>query len=71
MWKTETLGDFAGSALAFARKLTSTPQWIDDADIERLRQHYTDRQVAQIVHVICTANYFDRLTETLALPLEK
>lgn len=58
------------AALAFAHKLTATPQLIEDADIARLQQHFSDRQVAQIVYVICSGNYFDRLTEALQLPLE-
>lgn len=66
----DTMPAATREALVFAQKLTATPQLIEDADIERLRQHYSDRQVAQIVYVICSANYFDRLTEALNLPLE-
>jgi AhpD family alkylhydroperoxidase len=57
-------------AWRFAAKLTSRPQFIVDEDIARLRQHYSDAEVAQIVYVVCVANMFDRLSETLALPLE-
>jgi alkylhydroperoxidase family enzyme len=57
------------AALQFARKLTTEPQQITDSDIARLREHYTDRQTAQIVYVISAANMFDRFTEALQLPL--
>ena len=57
-------------AFKFARKLTATSWQMSDADIARLRKHYTDRQVAQIVYVVCAANFLDRFTETLGLQLE-
>ena len=57
-------------AFKFARKLTVNSWQITDADIARLRKHYNDRQVAQIVHGVCTANFFDRFTETLGLQLQ-
>ena len=58
-------------ALAFARKLTSHPRQIADADIARLRDHYPDAEVAEIVYVVCAANFFDRFTESLGLALEE
>lgn len=56
--------------LRFARKLTSTPQTIDDADIARLKESFDDYEVAEIIQLICDANAFDRFTESLRLPLE-
>jgi AhpD family alkylhydroperoxidase len=58
------------AALALARKLTATPQWITDADIAAVRQHFNDRQTAQIVFATGFENWFDRLTEALTLPLD-
>jgi alkylhydroperoxidase family enzyme len=57
-------------ALRFARKLTSTPHAIDDADVTRLQTHFSNHEVAEIIQVICDSNGFDRLTEALNLPLE-
>ncbi len=54
----------------FTRKLTVAPQLIVDSDIARLREHYGDSEVAEIVHRVTTAAYFDRLTEAAGLPLE-
>jgi alkylhydroperoxidase family enzyme len=54
----------------FARKLTAAPQLIVDSDISRLREHFTDSEVAEIVHRVTTAAYFDRLTESAGLKLE-
>jgi alkylhydroperoxidase family enzyme len=58
-------------ALSFARKLTSTPHRIADADIAGLRKHYADAEVAEIVYVVCQANMFDRFTESVGLPLDQ
>ena len=57
-------------AIRFARKLTSAPQTIVDEDIARLKQHFTDFEVAEIIQLTCDANAFDRFTEALRLPLE-
>jgi alkylhydroperoxidase family enzyme len=54
----------------FAAKLTVEPQLITDADIASIRKQFSDAETAQIVHVICIANLFDRFTESLGLPLE-
>ncbi len=55
------------AAFDLARKLTTAPQSIADRDIALLRNHYSDRQVAQIVYVVCTANMLDRFSEVLQL----
>jgi alkylhydroperoxidase family enzyme len=63
----EALTPGAREALAFAAKLTSAPHTIADADIARLREHFSDHETAEIVYVTCSSNWFDRLTETLGL----
>ena len=57
-------------AMRFARKLTSAPHTIVDEDIARLKQHFTDFEVAEIIQLTCDSNAFDRFTEALRLPLE-
>jgi alkylhydroperoxidase family enzyme len=54
-------------ALAFAAKLTSAPHTMADADIARLREHFSDYETAEIVYVVCSSNWFDRFTESLGL----
>jgi alkylhydroperoxidase family enzyme len=65
-------GASAGEAAAhrLATKSTVDPHLITDADIEAVREHYSDEETAQIVQVICMANFFDRFTESLGLALE-
>ncbi|HEX6985766.1 MAG TPA: hypothetical protein VF170_10325, partial [Planctomycetaceae bacterium] len=69
-------GDAAGlsegdrEAIAFARKLTVAPQQITDADVARLRHHFSDHEVAETIYAVGAANMFDRFTESLRLPVE-
>ena len=57
-------------ALRFVRKLTAAPHTIDDADVARLRESFSDHEVAEIIDLTCDANAFDRFTEVLRLPVE-
>lgn len=54
----------------FSKKLTVDPARIDDRDVESLRAHFSDKQVAEIIHQGTEAAFFDRVTESLALPVE-
>jgi alkylhydroperoxidase family enzyme len=66
----ESFSPAVREALAFARKLTAAPHTIADADVARLREHFSDHETAEIVFVTCNANMFDRFTEALGLQLE-
>lgn len=67
--RAATLPAAERAALAFARNLTVAPAEVT-ADVERLRPHYQDSEVAQIVHQICTAAGFNRVTAAALLPLD-
>lgn len=58
------------AVLALARKLTTDPALVADADVEALRAHLADKQVAEAVHQVAEAAFFDRLTEAARLRLE-
>jgi alkylhydroperoxidase family enzyme len=60
----------SAAAYRLARKSTVDSHLIVDADIEAVRAHFSDAETAQILHVICTANWFDRFTAALGLPLD-
>jgi alkylhydroperoxidase family enzyme len=68
---TSTASAVSTAAHQLAEKSTVDPHLITDADIAAVNQHYSDRQTAQIMQVICMANLFDRFTEALGLPLEQ
>ncbi len=60
-------------ALALVRKLTAAPATVADTDVVVLRSAlggpFTDKQVAQIVHQVCNASFFNRVTEVANLPV--
>lgn len=58
------------AAIAFARKLSMAPATVSDADVEGLRKLFKDKEVAEIVHGVCNAAFFNRVTEAAQLPLE-
>lgn len=59
--------DALSPAHRLASRLTANPRQITDGDIEAVRQEFTDHQTAEIVYVICAANFFDRFNESLQL----
>jgi AhpD family alkylhydroperoxidase len=58
------------AAFGVASKLTTTPALISDADIAGLREHYKDKEVAELVYHVTLAAFFNRLTEAAGLALE-
>ena len=64
----ELLSPAVREALAFSAKLTAAPHTMADADIARVRKHFSAHETAEIVYVVCAANMFDRFTEARGLP---
>ena len=58
------------AAFAFTLKLTYEPNQLNDADIDRLRKHYTDLQILEIVVAVGGFNAMNRWTGPLAIPQE-
>jgi alkylhydroperoxidase family enzyme len=59
------------AALALAETLAAAPWKVTDEMVERCRKSYKDAEVAEIVYRACNAAFFDRVTETARLPLDK
>ena len=59
------------AVLALAKKLTVNPARITDNDIEAIRAHFSDFETAEAVFLITEAAFFDRLTESVGLRLER
>ncbi len=51
------------AAFAWARKLTWSPNSIEDADIEKLRKHYTDLQILEMTMSVAGNNAINRWKE--------
>ena len=58
------------AAFSLARKLTTDPALVTDADIAALRERFEDKQVAELVHQVAEAAFFDRVTEVAGLAPE-
>jgi alkylhydroperoxidase family enzyme len=58
------------AALAFARRLTLEPGAVGDADIAKLKRHFTDAEIIELTFAIARFNAVNRWTDALGLPLE-
>ncbi len=55
----------------FALKLTREPSTVKREDVEFLQQYgFSDEQVVDIVLIICTFNFMDRLADGLGVELD-
>ena len=58
------------SALNFADKLNRDLTQINDADIQALKQHFSDEQVLDLDVLVGVVNFTNRLTDPLGAELE-
>jgi alkylhydroperoxidase family enzyme len=59
------------AAFELARKLTHQPHHISAADFDRLRKHYQDVQILEIVFTVANNNATNRWTDALGIPAEE
>jgi alkylhydroperoxidase family enzyme len=59
------------AAFSLARKLTYEPYRITDVDIDRLRKHYKDLQILEMIFSVSANNSTNRWKEGVGTPLEK
>ena len=58
------------AALSFAEKLTRTPGHITDADIAKLKKHFSEAEIVDLDLLIGLVNLTNRFTDPLGLELE-
>jgi uncharacterized peroxidase-related enzyme len=58
------------AALAYADKLTRAPHDITDADVERLKKHFSDAEIVDLHLLVGLANVTNRFTDPLGLEVE-
>jgi AhpD family alkylhydroperoxidase len=56
------------TAYAFARKITYEPHLLNDADIDSLRKHYTDKQILEMILSVAGNNSINRWKEGAGIP---
>jgi alkylhydroperoxidase family enzyme len=75
-WQNLNAGDYSGfspkeqAALKFAEKLTRESRNITDADIETLKQHFSEEQIVDLDVLVGLVNLTNRLTDPLGADLE-
>src|SRR5262249_35072411 len=65
------LPDPERAALALVEAMTVAPWSVTDEHVARVRKHYKDAEVAEIVHHACNAAFFNRVTEAARLPFDR
>jgi len=58
-------------AIEFTVAASSQPNEVTDELFERLKQHWTDGQIVEIVGVIALFGFLNRWNDTMATPLEE
>ncbi|MGD0513233.1 MAG: carboxymuconolactone decarboxylase family protein [Terriglobales bacterium] len=58
------------AALAYAEKLTRTPHEITDADVEKLKKHFSDAEIVDLHLLVGLVNLTNRFTDPLGLEVE-
>src|SRR5690606_38997323 len=59
------------AAFAFTKTLSFAPHTLSDADIDALRPHFTDDQIAEIILSVAGFNATNRWTGALRIPQEE
>lgn len=58
------------AALDLARAATLVPNDVDDALMKRLKQHYTHRQIVELLSVVCLFGWLNRFVDSLNVELD-
>jgi uncharacterized peroxidase-related enzyme len=67
---SELFSDAERAALRVALHAGMVPNAVEGAHFDTLKEHYTDRQIAEIVAVISLFGYLNRWNDTMATSLE-
>lgn len=59
------------AALDFAAEAAAQPNAVTDASFARLKRHWSDGQIVEIVGVIALFGFLNRWNDTMATPLEE
>ena len=74
VWEYRTSDLFSEAeraALDFAVHAASVPNLVTDADFDRLRQHWDEGQVVEILAAVSLYGFLNRWNDSLATPLEE
>jgi hypothetical protein len=69
-WRMAPVNEDDRAMLEYAEKLTRTPSSMTKADLDRLRQHFSEEQVYDIVVIACLFNFMDRAADAFGVELD-
>jgi uncharacterized peroxidase-related enzyme len=67
---SELFSEAERAALDFAVHAASVPNLVTDADFDRLRQHWDEGQIVEILAAVSLYGFLNRWNDSLATPLE-
>lgn len=68
--KSEAFTEAEKAALAFAQAATAVPNGVDEATILRLRDHWSDEAIVEIMAVVSLFGYLNRWNDSMGSALE-
>jgi uncharacterized peroxidase-related enzyme len=74
LWEFETsplYSEAERAALRVAQAAAQVPNAVTDEDFTRLRSHFSDAQVVEIIAIIALYGFYNRFNDTLATQLER
>ena len=74
VWEYQTSDLFSEAeraALDFAVRAASVPNAVTDTDFERLREHWDEGQIVEILAAVSLYGFLNRWNDSLATPLEE
>lgn len=74
VWEYQTSELFSAAervALDFSVKAASVPNGVTDADFERLKEHWDEGQIVEILAAVSLYGFLNRWNDSLATPLEE
>ncbi len=73
MWEFQTSELFSDAervALDFSVKAASVPNGVTDADFDRMKDHWDEGQIVEILAAVSLYGFLNRWNDSLATPLE-
>jgi uncharacterized peroxidase-related enzyme len=68
---SELFSEAERAALDFAVHAASVPNLVTDADVDRLREHWDEGQIVEILAAVSLYGFLNRWNDSLATPLEE
>ena len=68
---SDLFSDAEKAALDFSVKAASVPNGVTDEDVERMREHWDEGQIVEILAAVALYGFLNRFNDSLATPIEE